>query len=61
MPKVTMYIAFLNVGVRIIYSIMYATKGANARLPFAILMNFSLWILAIAALVVAFIKLSEME
>ena len=56
-----MYIAFLNVGVRIIYSIMYAMKGANARLPFAILMNFSLWILAIAALVVAFIKLSEME
>ena len=31
LPKITMYVAFINAGARIIYSVMYVTCGASSK------------------------------
>ena len=31
LPKITMYVGFINAGARVIYTIMYVTKGGDSR------------------------------
>ena len=59
LPVATMYVAFINAGARIIYSIMYATRGGNSRVLGAVAGSLPLYGLAVASFVVACMQLAE--
>ena len=52
-PKVTMYVGFINAGARIIYTIMYVMRGGNYRVLGAVAGSLPLYGLLIAAMVFA--------
>ena len=52
-PKVTMYVGFINAGARIIYTIMYVMRGGNYRVLGAVAGSLPLYGLAIATMVFA--------
>ena len=52
-PKVTMYVGFINAGARIIYTIMYVMRGGNYRVLGAVAGSLPLYGLLIAAIVFA--------
>ena len=59
LPKITMYVAFLFAGARLVYAIMYIQRGSDARKLGAIVGSLPLYLLAIAAFVMALIKATE--
>ena len=59
LPKVTMYVGFVNAGARIIYTIMYVMRGSNYRALGAIAGSLPLYLLMIATFVFAFIEVSK--
>ena len=61
LPKITMYVAFINAGARILYSIMYATRGGNSRVLGAVAGSLPLYCLALATFVMAIIELSNTQ
>ena len=59
LPKITMYVAFINAGARIIYAIMYVTNGSNSRVIGAVAGSLPLYCLMIASFVFAFIEVAK--
>ena len=49
LPTITMYVAFINVGARFIYTIMYVKFGSNWRPLGSIAGNLPLYTLALGA------------
>ena len=56
-PKVTMYVAILNCIARIIYTVMYVTKGSNNRYVGAIAGSLPLYVVLIWTIVKMFMYL----
>ena len=59
LPKITMWVGFINAGARIIYAIMYVKKGSNARVIGAVGGSLPLYLLAIATLVFAIMEAAK--
>ena len=59
LPKTTMYIGFINVGARLLYTLLYIISGADARIIGALASNIPINGLAIATLVFAFIEVAK--
>ena len=58
-PKVTMYVGFINAGARIIYTIMYVMRGGNYRVLGAVAGSLPLYGLAIATMVFAIMEVAK--
>ena len=56
LPKVTMWIGFLNAGARIVYTIMYVMRGGNYRVLGAVAGSLPLYALALTSFVYAIIE-----
>ena len=54
LPKIAMYVGFINAGARIIYTIMYVLRGSNYRVLGAVAGSLPLYLLMIANFVFAF-------
>ena len=59
LPKITMYVAFVTAGARIIYIVMYLIWGSNARKLGAITSGVPVALLALTCLVLAIIELVD--
>ena len=59
LPKVTMYVGFINAGARIIYTAMYVTRGSNSRVIGAVSGSLPLYLLMIATFVFAFMEVAK--
>ena len=51
LPKAAMYIGFINAAARIVYTIMYVSCGANARVIGAVSGSLPLYLLGLATFV----------
>ena len=61
LPQITMYVAFINAGARIIYTFMYVKFGSNYRVIGAVSGSLPLYLLAIAGFVFAIKAVAEAE
>ena len=59
LPKVTMYVGFINAGARIIYTIMYVMRGGNYRVLGAVAGSLPLYLLMVATFVFAFMEAAK--
>ena len=59
LPKITMYVAFINAGARIIFAIMYSTRGSNSRVIGAVAGSLPLYLLMIATFVFAIMEVAK--
>ena len=58
LPKITMYVAFINAGARVIYAVMYVRGGSDSRIIGAVSGSLPLYLLAIAGFVYALIEVA---
>ena len=59
LPKITMYVAFINAGARIIYTAMYLKGGSDSRVIGAVAGSLPLYLLALASFVIAIMQAFE--
>ena len=59
LPKITMYVGFINAGARIIYTIMYVMRGGNYRVLGAVAGSLPLYCLMVATFVFAFMEVAK--
>ena len=59
LPKIAMYLSFINAGARIIYTFMYVKLGSDARRIGAFAGNLPVNLLALASLVYAVIEVAQ--
>ena len=59
LPKITMWVGFINAGARIIYTVMYVKRGGDSRVIGAVAGSLPLYTLGITAFVFACIAASE--
>ena len=55
LPRVTMWVAIVNAIARIIYTVMYATKGSNSRIIGAVAGSLPLYVVLIWTIIKLFI------
>ena len=58
LPKITMWVAFINAGARVIYAAMYLTKGSDSRVIGAVSGSLPLYTLLLVGLVYAIMEAS---
>ena len=59
LPKITMYVGFINAGARIVYTIMYLKGGSDSRVIGAVAGSLPLYLLAIAGFVFAIMEAAK--
>ena len=59
LPKITMYVAFINAGARIIYTAMYIKGGSDSRVIGAVGGSLPLYLLAVASFITAIMEASK--